>query len=104
MSKVLVRGRAWFAPKTCAPKRKSGEKVVTPGLAMTPSDIERLAKQGIAVSTPNADSFRYDEDTNSWAIDPVYARDADRNSMWERSQVARANILNARKRDVQHYT
>lgn len=104
MSKVMVRGRAWFAPNTCAPKRATGEKVVASGLAMTPSDIERLAKQGIAVSTPNADSFRYDEDSGTWNIDPVYTRDGDRNSMWERSQIAKANILKAKKRDTQMYT
>ena len=35
----------------------SCEDVVISGLSITPSDIERLARQGVPVSVPNASSF-----------------------------------------------
>ena len=68
---LLVRGRAFFSPKLQNAKRLSHEKAVQSGLAITPSDIERLAQQGVAVSVPNADSFIYNNEVG-WDIDPVY--------------------------------
>jgi hypothetical protein len=38
-------------------RRGSCEDVVVSGLSITPSDIERLARQGVPVSVPNASSF-----------------------------------------------
>ena len=38
-------------------RRGSCEDVVISGLSITPSDIERLARQGVPVSVPNASSF-----------------------------------------------
>ena len=38
-------------------RRKACEDVVISGLSITPSDIERLARQGVPVSVPNASSF-----------------------------------------------
>ena len=61
MFNYLTRGRSGerSSPKTFTAKRLPTEAIVARGLAMTPSDIERLAKQGIAVSTPAADAFPY---------------------------------------------
>lgn len=100
---LLVRGRSMFSPKVSKTSLKPHEKPVQGGLAITPSDIERLAQQGVAVSVPNADSFLYNNE-DGFAIDPVYARDEDRNSLWERSQIAKARIMKARKRDAEKYT
>ena len=38
-------------------RRKACEDAVISGLSITPSDIERLARQGVPVSVPNASSF-----------------------------------------------
>ena len=101
---LLIRGRkGYFAPKVTCPKRKIGEKPVARGLAMTPSDIERLAKQGIAVSTPAADQFHYDADAQGWNVDVNYLRDSDRNFVWETSQVSKQRILNARRRSKEMF-
>lgn len=100
---LLVRGRAFFSPKLQKAKRLSHEKAVQSGLAITPSDIERLAQQGVAVSVPNADSFIYNNEVG-WDVDPVYSRDSDRNSMWEASQKAKARIMRARKKDAELFT
>lgn len=104
-SKILTRGRAdqYPKPRVCVCRRKEGESPVIKGLSMTPSDIERLARQGIAVSTPAADSFRYDN-SDGWSVDPVYLRDADRNSLWELSKISKDRILQARQRDKNRYT
>jgi hypothetical protein len=37
--------------------RSSSDEPVISGLSVTPSDIERLARQGVPVSVPNANSF-----------------------------------------------
>lgn len=99
----LVCRRPYKVSKFQNPVRKLHEKPVQSGLAITPSDIERLAQQGVAVSVPNADNFLYNNEVG-WEIDPVYARDADRNSMWEASQQAKHRIMRAKKRDEQRYT
>lgn len=105
VSKVLTRGRSGNSPepRLCTCRRVEGEAIVAKGLSMTPSDIERLARQGIAVSTPAADSFRYDG-SDGWTVDPVYLRDSDRNSLWELSKVSKDRILQARQRDKSRYT
>ena len=100
---MLVRGRSPFQAKYQSAKRKAYEKPVIPGLSITPADIERLARQGVAVSVPNADSFLYNNEVG-WDVDPVYKKDSDRNSMWETSQIAKARIMRARKRDAELYT
>lgn len=78
-------------------KRSPSDDVVVSGLAITPSDIERLARNGIPVSVPNADSF-YSVDSGL-DVPPELRVDADRNSLWELSQVAKRRIMQARRRE-----
>ena len=86
------------------PKYAINESPVPDGLSLRPRDIERLARDGIAVSTPNANQFSYDSDGNSWDMPPELARDADRNTMWEMSQRSKNRILNARRKDKAKFT
>lgn len=83
-------------------KRSSFDDDVVSGLAITPSDIERLARNGIPVSVPNADSF-YSVDSGL-NVPPELRVDADRNTLWELSQQSRRRILKARKREQEHLT
>ena len=101
---VLTRGRKGriSVPSTCLTSLRSHEKPTADGLSMTPSDIERLARKGIAVSVPNSDSFLYN-DEKGWDIPPELTRDADRNSMWETSQPAKQRILDARRNDKRKF-
>lgn len=78
-------------------KRSPSDDVVVSGLAITPSDIERLARNGIPVSVPNADSF-YSVDSGL-SVPPELRVDADRNSLWELSQAAKRRIMQARRRE-----
>lgn len=82
--------------------RSSSDEPVISGLSVTPSDIERLARQGIPVSVPNASSF-YNIDSGL-EVPPELKVDADRNSLWETSQASKARILKARKRERDHLT
>ena len=82
--------------------RSLSEDPVMPGLAITPSDIEKLARQGVSVSVPNANSF-YSVDSGL-EVPPELKVDADRNTLWEMSQVSKARILKARKREHEHLT
>ncbi|WGL30859.1 hypothetical protein [Dipodfec virus UOA04_Rod_391] len=74
-----------------------GLQVVKKGLALTPADIKRYTDKGIAVSTQNAEPV-YDgsEKRSDFTLDPIYARDTDRNTLWEASRVSRAKILAAK--------
>ena len=85
-------------------KRAAGEAIVQAGLALRPSDIERLARDGIAVSTPAASNFYHEQDSVGWQVDPVFQRDSDRNSMWEASHVSRSRIMAAKRRDHENFT
>ena len=95
--KVLTRvpSAPIYAGAHCS--RVDTEDVVISGLAITPSDIERLALNGTPVSLPNADSF-YSLDTG-FEVPPELKVDADRNSLWETSHLAKARILRARRRE-----
>ena len=78
-------------------KRSPSDDVVVSGLAITPSDIERLSRNGIPVSVPNADSF-YSVDSGL-EVPPELRVDADRNTLWELSQSSRHRIMKARRRE-----
>lgn len=82
--------------------RDDVEDVVISGLAVTPSDIERLALSGTPVSLPNAHSF-YSVDTG-FEVPPELKADADRNTLWETSHLAKARILRARRREHENLT
>lgn len=83
-------------------KRNETDEPVISGLAITPSDIERLARQGIPVSVPNANAF-YSIDSGL-SVPPELRVDADRNTLWEKSREAKARILNARRREKEMLT
>lgn len=85
-----------------AVKRVDSDEPVVSGLSITPSDIERLARQGVPVSVPNANSF-YNIDSGL-EVPPELKVDADRNTLWELSQQSKARIMKARKREKEHLT
>lgn len=99
---ILARGarRPQILATTPFNKYNVGENKVQSGLSLTPSDIEKLSRKGIAVSTPSADMFMFDSDgSQGFQLRPEYQRDSDRNSMWELSRRSRNNIMKAYKRD-----
>ena len=83
-------------------KRVPTDEPVVSGLSITPSDIERLARQGVPVSVPNASNF-YTVDSGL-EVPPELKVDADRNTLWETSQRSKARIMQARKREKDHLT
>lgn len=95
--KVLSRINSNETYHRVSVKRSPSDDVVVSGLAITPSDIERLARNGIPVSVPNADSF-YSVDSGL-EVPPELRVDADRNSLWELSQAAKRRIMQARRRE-----
>lgn len=94
---LLFRGHRSALP-WCKPKAANNAEIVVPNLAITPSQIAQMTRQGIAVSTPNAESFIY-ENCSGWDIEPVYQRYYDRNTAWETSNNARIRLANANKKD-----
>lgn len=67
------------------------------GLALTPSRIQELVSKGIAVSTSDAEPL-YDSSSvpSDYSIDPVYERGMDRNTLWERSVLAKQKLLSSK--------
>lgn len=83
-------------------RRRMSDDPVISGLSITPSDIERLSRQGIPVSVPNAESFYHID--SGYDVPPELKVDADRNTLWEMSQKSRMRILKARKKEYDHLT
>lgn len=81
----------------CACKRRGLETPVQNGLALTPSRVKQLTDKGIAVSTDKNDGY-YDSPDRGYEIDAMYTRGMDRNTLWEKSQLARQRILKSRDR------
>lgn len=101
MFHILSRRNDWKIVQS-RPQRTSNDDAVQSGLSVTPSDISRLAAQGIAVNTANASMFSFDSNP-SYTLQPEDRRDADRNSMWELSQRARQKLLKVRRTDKAKY-
>lgn len=99
MIKVMSRRSDW-KPIVSSPVRSFNDDPVISGLSVTPSEIARLAAQGIAVNSANASNFLPPTDA---PLAPEDRRDADRNSMWELSHRSRTRILKARKVDKSTY-
>lgn len=102
---MLTRGREGrrFIPSAAFCERKLHEAKVQSDMAVTPSDIERLAKQGIPVSVPNANQFLPADPEEGWNVPTEFQSDMDRNTAWELEQGARAKVMNAHKREKQLY-
>lgn len=83
-------------------RRKSSEDPVISGLSVTPSQIEQMARNGIPVSVPNASNF-FTVDSGR-DVPPELRVDADRNTLWETSQAAKARIMRARRKEHDHLT
>lgn len=102
---MLVRGRngQCYTAACASCIRKIHEAKVQNDMAVTPADIERLAKQGIPVSVPNVNSFLPSDPAEGWNVPTEFRSDMDRNTAWELEQSARAKVLNAHKREKQLY-
>ena len=95
--KVLSRINPFEVYHRISCRRAPCENVVISGLSITPSDIERLARQGVPVSVPNASSF-FSVDSGL-EVPPELRVDADRNTLWELSQSSKRRIMQARRRE-----
>lgn len=95
--KVLSRINPFEVYHRISCRRAPCDDVVISGLSITPSDIERLARQGVPVSVPNASSF-FSIDSGL-EVPPELRVDADRNTLWELSQAAKRRIMQARRRE-----
>lgn len=98
---ILSRRKNWRMINS-APVRNENDDVVGQNLAVSPSDIARLTKQGIAVNTANASMFSFDANPSD-GLQPEMRADADRNMMWELSQRARQKLLKVRRSDKAKY-
>lgn len=85
----------------CDTYRTSIDIDVQDGLALTPARVRQLTEKGIAVSTPAANSegiFDASDAPDDFGMDSMHERGMTREELWERSQVAKQNIMNARNR------
>lgn len=98
--KILTRRLDWV-DTLCDTTRTSIDIDVQDGLALTPARVRQLTEKGIAVSLPasNGDGI-YDSSSSpeDYSLDSMYERGMTREELWERSQVAKQNIMSARNR------
>lgn len=91
------------ACRTYSCSRTIFDDPVVGGLSITPSDIERLARQGIPVSVPSSSQFLPADQQVGWHVPPEFQRDMDRNSAWELQESTRLKLLNRVKQDKKLY-
>lgn len=103
---ILTRGRSGKTPlpHICEAKRSLGEDIVQSGLSISPSDIEKMALNGVSVSVPNSDCFFKDAEITGFDVPLELKRDVDRNTVWEQSKVAQSRILSANKKDKERFS
>lgn len=82
--------------KTVSYKRAKSDVTVQPGLAMTPSQMQRLSERGIPVSSQNLEGMFYDGDARpSWDVPLDQQRGVDVATMWQRRKDIAAKLRNA---------
>lgn len=81
----------------CSTEPTESDIPVKGGLALTPARIQELTSKGIAVSTSDAEPL-YDSSASpsDYSIDPAYERGMDRNTLWERSALAKQRLLSSK--------
>lgn len=77
-------------------KRSRKDIKVQPGLAMTPSQMQRLSEKGVPVSNQNLEGMFYDGDTRpSWDVPMDQIRGIDVAQLWQERKNIAAKIKNA---------
>jgi len=103
------RNRFKQYPKhSVSPKRTEVENTVLPvygNLAITPSQIEKMADQGIPVSSQNMAYIpdKQGEANPSWNLPLSDIRGIDAAELWEQSESSKHRIRNAHKRDRERF-
>lgn len=81
---------------TC--KRRTGEKPVQNGLALTPSDILRMAEQGIPASSANNPNLIDGSTENNWEVPLEERRGIDMADLWNERQNIKRKFMDAHKK------
>lgn len=86
----------------CHCKRTKDDIPVKGGLSITPSEMYRMASQGIPVSNANLPFIEGDENP-SWNIPAERMRGIDVAELWQLQQDSRAKVVRAHLTDVANY-
>lgn len=82
--------------KTVSYKRSKSDVIVQSGLAMTPSQMQRLSERGIPVSSQNLEGMFYDGDSRpSWDVPLDQQRGIDVATMWQKRKDIAAKLRSA---------
>lgn len=80
-----------------------GDVKTKPNLAVTPSEMDKLADHGISINNQNAKNF-YDGVPNpGWDLAPENARGVDPADLWQAQMSARKKVIAGHKKDKQMY-
>lgn len=79
--------------RVCRTSLKRDEKPVMSGLALTPSQIQRMSERGIPVSTQNLDGM-FDDGVSrpSWDVPLDQQRGVDVATIWQRQKDAQSKL------------
>lgn len=91
--------------KVCHPKAKGFYPRVQPGLSITPSEMMKLAEQGIPVSAQagNLDAWNDGSTNPSWYVDSSRLRGIDPADLWQIQRSTRKKMRNAHFSDVEKF-
>lgn len=91
--------------KVCHPKPSGFFPKVQPGLSITPSEMMKLAEQGIPVSAQAANLEAWNDGTTnpSWYVDSSRLRGIDPADLWQIQRSVRKKMRNAHFSDVEKF-
>lgn len=78
---------------TC--KRRVGEEIVQNGLALTPSEILKMAENGIPASSANNPNLIDGTPDNNWVVPLEERRGIDMNDLWNERQDIKQRLSSA---------
>lgn len=85
-------------------KRSFGDIPVQNGLSVTPSQMLKLAEQGVPVTSQNLESQFYDGDTRpSWDVPLDQQRGIDVATIWQRRKDISRRLHEGHQADVRDY-
>lgn len=84
-------------------KFRRDEAIPEPGLAITPAQIDQLARKGVAVSSYNYGMQFQGIESHTDGVPPEFRRGFDKIDAWNLQQSARKKVNNSRIKDEKMY-
>lgn len=78
-------------------KRSKEDIPVQNGLALTPTEMMRLAQKGVPISAQNEQNFFDGVDNPTWDVAPEKMRGVDPADLWQLQKTSRKKVTSAKR-------